>query len=92
MPRWGADQDLLLWRLYSTNEIDPSNNEPEYLFESTQRYFKEFITPGKAGRDRAIARIRQKNRIRLHQLRRAGVSQEDLDEATAEGAIIVLYV
>ena len=73
--RWGGDQDELLWRKYHTGEIDPHNNDGAYVFWWTQTYFPQFQGEGRQGRDRAIRRGRNKNRIRLHQLNEADLAE-----------------
>lgn len=71
MPNWSAAQDAELWRLYENNSIDSANSDSAYLFNITQEFFPEFVGVGTSGRNTAIRRLRNKNRIRNIQLNQA---------------------
>ena len=73
---WGVEQDNLLWSLYEQNLIDPHNNTPDYCFNITQQYFPDFCGNGTAGRNHTIRRLRDKNNIRIIQLRAEGARGE----------------
>ena len=57
---WSPQQDKELGDLLRSNQVDYRNRNGDYLFEVTEKYFPAFITPGKAGKNSAIQRMRGK--------------------------------
>ena len=74
---WTASEhDARLWGLYESNEIDPNNNDPPYLWEKAQLHFSDWVNglkPGASGRNQAIRRLRDKNAIQRTQIAGNGV-------------------
>ena len=63
MPQWGEVQNEHLTTLYEEGQIDPHNLDPEYLYSSTLRHFRDFVPDEtKKTRDKVIARLRKKSR------------------------------
>ena len=63
MPQWGEAQNEYLTTLYEEGQIDPHNLDPEYLYSSTLRHFRDFVPDEtKKTRDKVIARLRKKSR------------------------------
>ena len=69
--RWKKEDTNHLWMLYETREIDPFNNDFQYILRKVKQHFPVWtagLTPGRVGEDCAVRRIRTKNNIRRIQL------------------------
>jgi hypothetical protein len=78
---WNSQDDAKLWYHYRNGDIDPYNNNREYLLEKTQQYF-----PAKCQRaETAIRRLRDKNKRRKLELSVAGARR-------GKWLIVVLFV
>ena len=90
MARWSSVQDPELHEYYKNGTIDPTNNDPQYLFEATRNHFKSFLREGRPGRDAAVARLRLKS-VRylageeLAGSRRRAAEHEERKEEEEEG-------
>lgn len=68
---WNSQDDAKLWYHYRNGDIDPYNNNREYLLQKTQQYF-----PTKSHRpETAIRRLRDKNKRRKLELSVTGARQ-----------------
>ena len=57
---WSKKQEDCLKYLIRSNTVDYKNQTPEYLFDITEQYFPEFISPGTQGRNSAIQHMQGK--------------------------------
>ena len=57
---WSRKEEEHLKDLIKDNIVDYRNRNPDYLFQVTQEHFGDFISPGTAGRNAAIQRMRGK--------------------------------
>ena len=68
---WNSQDDAKLWYHYRNGNIDPYNNNREYLLQKTQQYFST-----KSHRpETAIRRLRDKNKRRKLELSVTGARQ-----------------
>ncbi len=57
---WSVTQENELQDLIRLNIVDYKNRNPDYLFQITEEHFSNYISPGTAGRNSAIQRMRNK--------------------------------
>ena len=77
MARWSEVENALLRQLIRSGTVNPSNLDPDYLFQVTQDHFPAFTGVGQSGKNTATQRLRRKFRLiqeesRLRGARRAG--------------------